>query len=158
MAGTIKWQEGSPITLTTTGASLTTGSAGQAATLDCRSGGTAGAIDALVAQFSLSAAVAANTGIVAGTTCADLYLIPAIDGSSYPDFDTTAGSSYIPYPMRVGSFVFARVPTAGSALLLQSGSVELLPYLYNVYIINRSGQTINANWTMKVAATAVQYT
>jgi hypothetical protein len=158
MAGTIKWQEGAPVTLTTTGASLTAGSAGLAASLDCRSGGTSGAIEALASQFSLSAAVAANTGIVAGTTAADLYLVPAIDGANFPDIDTTAGASYIPYPMRVGSFVFARVPTANSALLMQSGTVELLPLLYNVYIVNRSGQSINVNWTMKVAATAVQYT
>lgn len=158
MAGSIKWQEGAVITLTSTGAALTAGSGGLAAQLDCRAAGTSGAVEAIAAQFSLSAAVAANTSIVAGTTSADLYLVPAIDGTNFPDIDLTAGSSYIPYQMRQGSFSFARVPTANTALLMQSGTVELLPYLYNVYILNRSGQSINVNWTLKIGATAAQYT
>ncbi|WP_198116924.1 hypothetical protein [Massilia rhizosphaerae] len=110
------------------------------------------------ALFTLTAQWATVTGIAAGTTVADLYLVPAIDGSTFPDIDTTSGSSYVPFTMRVGSFVAPKAPSAGTNMTFQSNSVDLFPVLYNVYIINRSGQTMSANWTLKALAAAAQYT
>jgi hypothetical protein len=157
MAGNILLKEQAVVTLTSTGASLTTGSAGLAGTqLDCRAAGNAA--DLFAALFSLTAQWATVTGIAAGTTIADLYLVPAIDGTNFPDIDTTAGASYIAYPHRVGSFVAAKAPTANTNALFQSQPVDLMPVLYNVYIINRSGQTMSANWTLKALAAAAQYT
>ena len=157
MAGNILTKEQGIVTLTSAGAALTSGSAGLAGTqLDCRANGNAA--DLFMALFSLSAQWAAVAGIAAGTTIADLYLVPAIDGTSFPDVDTTPGASYIPFTMRAGSFVAAKAPTANTNALFQSAMVDLMPVLYNVYIINRSGQTMAANWTLKALAAAAQYT
>lgn len=156
MAGSILLKEQAIVTLTTAGASLTTGSAGLAGQLDCRAAGNAA--DMLNALLSLTAQWATVTGIAAGTTVADLYLVPAIDGANFPDIDTTAGASYIPFTMRVGSLVASKIPTAATNALFQSAAIDLMPVLYNVYILNRSGQTISANWTLKALAAAAQYT
>lgn len=158
MAGSILLKEQSIITLTSTGASLTTGSSGLAGTqLDCRAAGNAA--DFFTALLSLTAQWATVTGIAAGSTVADLYLVPAIDGTNFPDVDTTTGTSYIPFTMRVGGgFVAPKAPTAATNMLFQSVAVDLMPVLYNVYIINRSGQTMSANWTLKALAAAAQYT
>jgi hypothetical protein len=156
MAGNILLKEQAIVTLTSTGASLATGSAGLAGQLDARAGGNAA--DMFAALFSLTAQWATVTGIAAGTVAADLYLVPAIDGASFPDIDTTAGASYIPYTMKAGSLIAAKAPTANTNALFQSAPVDLLPTLYNVYIVNKSGQTISANWALKVLAAAAQYT
>jgi hypothetical protein len=157
MAGSILNKEAASIVaLTTTGASMTTGSATLAGTLDARAGGNAP--DMLAALFSLLVQWATVTGIAAGTVVADLYLVPAIDSATFPDIDTTAGASYIPYTMRVGSFVAPKAPSANTNMLFQSAVVDLMPALYNVYVINRSGQTMSANWAIKVLAVAAQYT
>jgi hypothetical protein len=156
MAGTIKFQEGSILTITSgTPAAVNSGAAALAGALDCRSGGSAA--DMFAALFSLTGQFATVTGIAAGTTIADLYLVPAIDGTNFPDIDTSA-ASYIPYTMRVGSFVAAKAPTASTNALFQSAPVELMPVLYNVYVLNRSGQTLSGSWTLKALATAAQYT
>jgi hypothetical protein len=156
MAGSILLKEQAIVTLTTAGASLTTGSAGLAGTLDCRAAGNAA--DMLSVLLSLTAQWGTVTGIAAGTTVADIYLVPAIDGANFPDIDVTAGASYIPFTQRVGSFVASKAPTAATNALFQSAPLDLMPVLYNVYILNRSGQTISANWTMKALAAAAQYT
>jgi hypothetical protein len=159
MAGSIKWQEGTLLTLESSGAAATAGSAVLATTkLDCRTLGNAA--DLLAVTFSLSAAVAANTGITGNvTTMADLYLVPSLDGgTNYADVDTTAGAGVIPFPMRKGVFVFPKTPTAGTNILFQSGECELYPVIYNVYLINRSGQTMNAGWVLKALPAAMQYT
>ncbi len=157
MAGSILLKEQGVVALTTAGASLTSGSAGLAGTqLDARAGGNAA--DFFAALFSLTAQWATVTGIAAGTVVADLYLVPAIDSTNFPDIDTTAGAAYIPYTMQVGSFVASKSPSANTNMLFQSAPVDLMPALYNAYIINRSGQTMSANWALKVLAAAAQYT
>jgi hypothetical protein len=157
MAGDILLKEQAIVTLTSAGASLTTGSAGSAGTaLDCRVGGNA--VDLFSALFSLQAQCATITGIVANTLFAELYLVPAIDGTNYPDVDTTSGTSNIPFTMRAGSFVAPKAMTANTNMLFQSNVVELQPVLYTAYIINRCGQTISANWTLKVVAVGGRYT
>lgn len=156
MPGNILLKEQALLTLTSAGLSLTSGSAGAAGTLDCRSGGNAA--DMFAALFALTAQWSTVTGIVAGASVADLYLVPALDGSTYPDIDVTAGASYIPFPMLAGSFVSAKLPTATTNTVFQSAMVDLMPTVYAVYIINRSGQTMLANWSLKALAAAAQYT
>ena len=156
MAGNILLKEQAIVTVTSTGASLTNGSAGLAGTLDCRTGGNAA--DMLAALYTLQAQFATVSNITAGTTIADLYLVPAIDGTNFPDIDSTAGASYIPYTMRVSSFVAPKTMVSATNMLFQSQPVELMPALYNVYIINRAGQTMTSNWTLKALAVAAQYT
>jgi hypothetical protein len=155
MATSLILKEQALVTLTSTGASLTTGSGAAAGTtLDARAAGNAA--DFFAALFELTAQWGTVTGIAAGTVIADLYLVPALDGTNYPDVDMTAGTSYIPFSMRVGSFVASKVPTASTNARFVSNSVDLLPVLYQAYIINRSGQTISVNWALKVAASAAQ--
>jgi len=156
MPGKILLSEQAVVTLTSAGTSLTTGSAGSAGTLDCRASGNAA--DMFSALLTLAAQWVTVTGIAAGTTVADIYLVPAIDGANYPDIDLTAGASYMPYTMRAGSFVASKTPTAGASALFQSAQIDLMPVLYTVYIINRSGQTISSGWTLKALAAAAQYT
>ena len=156
MPGDILNKEQAIVTLTSSGASLTSGSAGLAGQFDCRADGNAA--DMFMALLSLTAQWATVTGIAAGTTVADLYLIPAIDGENFPDIDTTAGASYIPYTMRAGSFVASKAPNANTNAIFPSAPIDLMPVLYSVYILNKSGQTMSINWTLKALAAAAQYT
>lgn len=156
MAGSILAQQGTIQTVGSTGATLATGTAVSLGAVDARSGGNVANL--FSALFSLTAQWATVTGIAAGTTIADLYLVPAIDDTNYPDVDTTGGASYIPFTMRVGSFVAAKAPTANTNALFSSGAVDLLPVLYTAYIINRSGQTMASGATLKVRGSAAQYT
>jgi hypothetical protein len=159
MAGNILYKEQSIVTLTTSGASLTTGSAGVAngtADLDCRVGGNA--VDLFAAAFTLQAQCTTITGIAAKTIFADLYLVPLIDGTNLPDIDLTSGTSYLPGVTKVGTFEATKAMVSNTNMLFQSQAVSLLPLLYRPYILNRCGQTISVNWTLKVVAAGAQYT
>lgn len=158
MAGSLRSQEGTVQTITSTGAAASTGSAILAGQLDARSSGPAALADMFVALFSLTAAWTTVSGIAAGSNIADLYLVPAIDGVNFPDIDVTAGASYISPTMLAASFSAAKAPTSAVNALFQSAPVDLMPALYNVYILNRSGQTMSSGWALKVLAAAAQYT
>lgn len=159
MAGDIFAKERAIITLTSTGASIAQNTAAVAnatADLDCRSAGNAA--EDLEAIFSLQCQWATVTNIVGNTPIADLHLIPALDGTNFPDVDTTASASNLGITTRVGSFICAKAPTANTNMLFVTAQVILLPILYRPYIINVSGQTISANWTLKVVTSRMQYT
>jgi hypothetical protein len=158
MPGDIYQKERSIITLTTGGGSLTTGTAGLGngtANLDCRSAGNAP--QDLLAQFEFIAQWATVTGIAAGTVVADLFLVPALDGTNFPAVNTTSGSSNVPAGTYVTSFVATQAPTANTDMRFVSEPVPLLPLLYRPYILNRSGQTITANWDLFVVTARGQY-
>lgn len=157
MAGDILAKEAASLaTIGTTGSTLTTGSAVLVGTLDARSGGALA--DLFAAVFSLTAQWATITGIAAGTTVADLYLVPVIDGTNSPDVDLTAGTSYIPFTYRVEGLVASKAPTANTNALFSTLPADLFPTLYNVYILNRSGQTISTGAVLKAMGAAAQYT
>lgn len=157
MPGNILSKEAAALqTIGTTTGALTTGSAVLVGAVDARAGGNVA--DLFTALFSLTAQWATITGIAAGTTIADLYLVPAIDGTNFPDVDTTAGASYIPYTQRVGSFVASKAPTVNANALFSSLPVDLFPTLYNAFILNRSGQTISTGAVLKAMGAAAQYT
>lgn len=159
MAGDIRAKERSIVTLTSSGSSLTSGSAGAGngtADFDARSSGNAP--DDLQAQFELVCQWATITGIVAGTIAAELYLLPKLDGTNAPDIDTTAGSSRLPISTFVGVFECAKAPTANTNMRFISDVIRFNPLLFTPYIINRSGQTISANWTLKSVSVQAQYT
>ena len=157
MAGDLRAKERAAVTLTSTGASLTTSSAGSAATdMDVRAAGNAA--DDLLARFELTCQWATITGIVAGTIVAELYLVPKLDGTNAPDIDTTAGASRLPAGSFVATFDATKAPTASTNARFVTGLVELFPALYTAYIRNTSGQTISANWTLKVVSAQAQYT
>lgn len=159
MPGDIRAKERSIVTLTTTGASLTTGSAGVAngtADFDARSSGNFP--DDLQAQFELVCQWATITSIVAGTIAAELYLVPILDGTNLPDVDLTAGSSRLPYAALAGFFECTKAPTANTSMRFVSPNVSFNPALLRPYILNRSGQTISANWSLKAVSVQGQYT
>jgi len=157
MAGDLRAKERAIVTLTSSGSSLTTGSAGSAGTdLDARAAGNAA--DDLECAFELTCQWGTITGIVANTVIGDLYLVPKLDGTNLPDVDTTSGSSVLPAPTYAGSFVATKAPTASTNARFVSGTVYLRPNLYTAYLLNRSGQTISANWTLKVVSAQGQYT
>ena len=158
MAGNItaKEQGTTPVTIGTTSATLSTGSGVLVGQLDVRAGGNIA--DMFSAIFSLTAQWASPSGIAAGTTIADLYLVPVIDGSTSPDVDMTGGASYIGFAQRAGSFVATKLPTAAANATFPTGEINLFPTLYNVYIINRSGQTMSIGAVLKAMGAAAQYT
>jgi hypothetical protein len=151
------WSERSAVTLTSAGSSLTTGSAGSAGTdLDVRTTASENAKGDFTAAFLLICQWGTVTGIVAGTIIGDLYLVPKIDGTNAPQLDTTAGSSRLPYATRVGSFEATKAPTTSTDTYFIVPDVDLQPLLYTAYLLNRSGQTISANWTLKVVSAQVE--
>lgn len=157
MAGNITAKERAAVTLTSSGASLTTGSAAAAGTdLDFRAGGNAA--DDFDAQFELTCQWGTITGIVAGTIIADLYLVPKLDGTNLPDIDLTSGSSSLPAAAWVGSFVATKAPTASTNARFISPVKSFHPELYTAHLLNRSGQTISVNWTLKTVSAQGQYT
>lgn len=159
MAGDIRAKERSIVTLTTSGGSLTTGSAGAGngtADLDSRSGGNLD--DDLQAQFEMVCQWATITSIVAGTVAAELYLVPKLDGTNLPTTDTTSGSSRLPYSCYAGVFECTKAPTANTDMRFVTGNIPINPMLYTPYILNRSGQTISANWSLKAVGVQGQYT
>lgn len=157
MAGDIRQKERSIVTLTSTGSSLTNGSAGSAGTdFDARAAGNFA--DDFAAQFELTCQWGTVTGITSGTNVADLYLIPKMDGTNAPDIDTTSGSSKLPNASYVGSFEAQKAPTASTNTRFVSPIVQFNPLLFTAYILNKSGQTISANWTLKTIGVQGQYT
>jgi hypothetical protein len=157
LAGDIRAKERAAVTLTSTGASLTTGSAGAAGTdLDARAAGNAA--DDFYARFQLTCQWATITSIVAGTIAADLYLVPKLDGTNLPTLDTTSGAARLPAACWAGSFECQKAPTANTDMLMVTPTVQIDPLLYTAYIVNRSGQTISANWVLKEVSIQGQYT
>lgn len=160
MAGDLFNKERAIVTLTSTGASLTTGSAAAAGTdLDARSaGGTGNEAGDLQGLFELTCQWATITGIVASQIVGELYLVPKLDGTNLPDVDLTSGASVLPPSSFVGAFIATKTPTAATNARFVSPAVAFNPLLYTAHVLNRSGQTISANWTLKVVGVRGQYT
>lgn len=159
MPGNLAAKERAIVTLTTTGASLTSGSAGAAngtADFDARAAGNFA--DDFQAQFEFVAQWATVTGITVNTVAAELYLVPLVDGTNLPDVDLTAGSSALPLATFVGVFQFVKVPTAATNMRFVSPIVQFNPLLHRAYILPRAGQTTSANWSLKAVGVQGQYT
>ena len=159
MAGDIRSKERSIVTLTLTGASLTNLSAAVAnatADLDARSGGNFA--DDFNCTFELLVQWATITGIVAGTVIGELYLVPLVDGTNLPDVDLTAGSSRLPYASYVAPFDAVKAPTANTDMRFITAPISINPLLYRPYLLNKSGQTMTANWDLKAVGVQGQYT
>ena len=149
-----------PITLTSTGASLTNGSAAAAGTdLDTRTSVSGNAPGDFQAQFELTCQWASiTTAIGANTVIAELYLVPKVDGTNLPDIDLTAGSSVLPPGTLKGFFPATKSPTAATNARFITDTFSVSPRLYTAYVLNKSGasNTISANWTLKVVSDQAQ--
>jgi hypothetical protein len=157
VAGDIRQKERAIVTLTSTGSSLANGSAGSAGTdFDARAAGNFA--DDMAAQFELTCQWATITGIVAGTVVAELYLVPKLDGTNLPDVDLTAGTSRLPFAAFASAFEAQKAPTANTNARFVSTLVQFNPLLFTAYILNRSGQTMAVNWSLKAVGVQGQYT
>ena len=157
MPGNLLAKERAIVTLTTTGASITSGSAGIAnatANFDGRAAGNAP--DDFQAQFEF---ICKWTTVPAvGAIAAELYLLPLLDGTNAPDIDLTAVASRLPYAAFVGTFEIAVLPVTATDMRFISPLVTFNPLLFRPYILNRSLQTMTANWTLKAVSVQAQYT
>ena len=134
---------------------MTNTSAAAAGTdFDARASGNAA--DDLQAQFELTCQWATITSIVSGTIAAELYLLPKMDGTNLPTFDNTSGAAVLPAACFVGTFICTKAPTANTDMIFVSPTIDISPRLYTAYLRNRSGQTISANWTLKVISDQAQ--
>lgn len=158
MSGSLALKTGTAVTVTSSGGSATSGSAASAGDVDFRGSGTANLIEQLMAFAELTCQWGTTTSIAGGTVVADLYLVPKLDGTNAVDIDSTSGSSYIPSNFRVGSFVAPKALSTSTDYRFATAVFDLFPALYTAYIINRSGQTISSNWTLKLLAAEAQYT
>lgn len=161
MAGDIFYKERAIITLQdrTNTTTLATGSAVAAATdLDVRASGNAA--QDFLATFELLCRWGTITGILEGVVAAELYLVPLVDGTNLPNVNLTAGASLLD-GFRGLFKVNAQAVTATDMRFFCEG-VALMPHLYRVYILNRSGQTITTtsgtSWQLKVVTARQQYT
>lgn len=159
MPGDLRAKESGLITLTTAGASVTSGSgtlANGTADLDCRS--TGNTPDDLQVQFILTAAWATITGLTAGTVIGELYLLPSLDGTNFPEVDLTAGSSRFGYSAFACAFETPKQLVAATSARFASPILNLHPVLYRPYMLFRGGQTVSANWSLVAVSAAGRYT
>jgi len=157
MAGDIFLKEQSVVTITSSGSSVATGTAVSAGTINMQAAGTSSLIENLRAFAELTCQFATITGITAGILVADLYFVPAIDGTNYADVDTSSGVSYVTNNYRVGSFVAHKQLVTATDYRFASAPFDLFPAKYTAYVLFRAGQTVTANWTLKLMAARAQY-
>lgn len=157
MAGDIFLKEQTPVILTTTGASIATGVAAAAGSaINMKAGGTANLIENMRAFGELLVQWGTITGIVKDTIIGELYLVPSLDGTNFPDLDIATGA--IPYTYLIGSFIAAKAPTAAANARFACKPFDLFPTVYQPYLKNISGQTMTVNWQVSIAAARAQYT
>ena len=162
MAGSIFWQELASSSIFTVSSAVGTtpnNSSISLGNIDCRSGGSTGLVEKFVLRAELITLWNVTTGMSVGGNAADLFLLPAIDGTNFPDFDATntpGSASGIGPNAYVGSFIFNKAPTASTAVRMVSQEIDLYPRLYQVFLTNRSGQT-NVTSQLRVVADQFQF-
>lgn len=151
MPGNLLLKEASIITLEVSGAAVTTGSLFLATTtLDNRSGGNAAQTIWCNFQLSAGMSIAASTG----TAVAELYLVPALDGTNYADINQAC--NFVQGNLFRGTFYAVLSQNSAQVLVLEGIPVQ--PLLYKVYMINKNTGTLSANWGLKVVPAFAQYT
>lgn len=153
MAGNIFAKETTVVVLQNdNGASIasTSASASSATALDMRTNGNGS--ECFWGNFELKAGASVSTSVASKTV--DLYLVPATDGTNYEDVDTV--TPFFPPNTYRGSFVMITSATTVRRMVIEG--VPLQPMIYNAYLVNNLGQTISANWGLRVMVSEVQYT
>lgn len=152
------FKEHTPVTITSSGSSVADKTASSAGVIDLRAAGTTNLIEDLQAFMELTCKFTTITGIIAGTLVGEAFLVPALDGSNYADIDTTSGASYIASAYRVGVFTSHKQLVTATDYKFATLPFDLFPALYTAYVLFRAGQTVTANWTLKIASARGQYT
>lgn len=98
----------------------------------------------LAQAYDLELLAGFGSSVTAGEDI-DVYMVPKLDGSNLAAVDT---STPLFQPSHfVGTLI---TPTNGTGTRRMTiPAVPVGPYLYTVYLHNKSGQTISANWTLK---------
>jgi hypothetical protein len=99
----------------------------------------------------------ATTGINNSTNVADLYLVPTLDGTNFPDL-VSGAAGFISPNHYVASFPATKTPTVSTLTRFMTQQIDLLPLLYQPWLINQSGQTIGSSWALKAVVVRNQYT
>lgn len=149
---------GTATTITSGGTSLANLTAVSAGVIDLRAAGTTNLIEQISAYLELTSQWTTITNITAGVVVADAYLVPSLDGTNYADVDTSSGASYIASDFYAGSFVAPKQLVTVTNYRFATKPFDLFPGLYTVYVLNRSGQTMNGsgNWTLKILPASAQ--
>lgn len=113
------------------------------------------ATTAVGVMFSLNCSWNSTSGITTGTDVADLYLLPALNGTTF----SATGTSTASPNQYVASFINpSSTITVSTVTQFDTGIIELFPALYKAAIINQSGQTMNSSWTLLAAIDRGAYT
>jgi len=96
--------------------------------------------------------------VVSGTPVADLFLVPAVDGTNFADVDiANASTDYISPQHYVGSFINdLHNPAINTSYRFATQAIDLFPLLYKPYLINRSPYTYNSNAVLKAVSAKTQ--
>lgn len=144
-----KWETGSSVTSITSAADLTTGNTLLSAAYDNTSGGTN---NFLMADFELDLPNGLGAALTA-EQAVELYILPALDGTNYMDFDTNFTDVLAPAKNFVGSFAVRAESTASTAQRLAIMDCPIPPYSFKVGIRNSTGQTLKdgaSHFTVKM--------
>lgn len=86
----------------------------------------------------------------------NLFLVPAGDNSTYPDVDTASSPPKI-VPACLAA-TFSIVKNATGAQTLTNTVYGLEPKAYRAYVVNSSGQSLSAGWSLISYGSLDQYT
>lgn len=145
------------VTLTSTGASVADKTASSVGVIDLRAAGTTNLAQALAAYAELTCQFTTITNITVGKVVGEFYMVPAIDATNYADIDTTSGSSYISRNYLCGTFYAHKQFVTATNYRMATAPFDLFPTIYTGYVLFLAGQTVTANWTLKMMAAKGQY-
>lgn len=97
------------------------------------------------------------TGFTAAPTIGnvvELYLTYALDGTNYPDVDTSSTPPTIAPDAWVGNFIVSKSQTGSQTIDLTN--IPLKPYPLKAYLVNRTGQQMSAGFTVNIYPTREQ--
>ena len=149
MAGTIKAQQQSASTTLQDGTSsaLANGAVVAAATSNWDNSSNL----CFVSGFELNTGFSVSPTVGVGI---ELYLVPALDGTNFGDFDTSTPN----VQLTTFTITFGVVFSQTAAQRLVATGIALMARLYKAYVYNKSGQSMAAGWTVKIFTDYAQYT
>jgi hypothetical protein len=136
----------SPVTIQSSGSSISNNAASTGDTWDNTSTGDDAAAFELNAGFGSTPTIGNTIG---------LYGVPAVDNTNYGDVDTSSSPPTLNPNNLLGTFEVLKASTSAERMtLLVNG---LLPIKYKFYLGNTSGQTVSSTWALKANFARYQY-
>lgn len=158
MAGSIFSKFSTTFTLASSMAIVSTGSA-VSTTLNADFSSSGALNGNTRAFFELTGSFNVTTGLAKGVRVCEIYMVPSVDGTNFPDVDLTSGASVLPYESMTATMTFTKAPTVSTNVRFTSSKWEnIVPLVYKPYILNKSGVSINSSFVLKIAVAQDQYT